>query len=470
MNKIILSTLLIFSISLISFAQEAEKTVTITVSGSGKTQDEAKQSALRSAIEQAFGAFISSKTEILNDQVVADQMSSVSSGNIQSFTVLNESQLPDGSWANTIKAIVSISNLTSFVVAKGFAVEIKGGLFAINIKQQMLNEQGEIDAVADMVGLLHETMQTAFDYSINSGEPKSLDAENKNWEIPLFVTANTNKNMDFCANYCINTLSALGLSKEEIENYRNLNKTIFQIAINYKGVSKTIYLRKKHSFDALKTFANQWKFYTSLFSVQPGMDQSNSNARSELHVFSDGPREYDTDTPNSINFLTTGQKAASFRWEDKRSLTQIEKMSGYSVNPRGIVSRFEQGGFVVWEKNGRGFVVAIIDLPKMEWESANTSCNELVINGYKDWLLPSKFELYMIYKNLNLIDAGNFKNEIYWSSDKDSQEQQGGAYRQIINGYATINFGVKNYEDAYNAWWVKGPSYENNVRAIRYFK
>ena len=154
MNKIILSTLLIFSISLISFAQEAEKTVTITVSGSGKTQDEAKQSALRSAIEQAFGAFISSKTEILNDQVVADQMSSVSSGNIQSFTVLNESQLPDGSWANTIKAIVSISNLTSFVVAKGFAVEIKGGLFAINIKQQMLNEQGEIDAVADMVGLL----------------------------------------------------------------------------------------------------------------------------------------------------------------------------------------------------------------------------------------------------------------------------------------------------------------------------
>ena len=35
-------------------AQDADKTVTITVSGSGKTQDAAKQSALRSAIEQAF--------------------------------------------------------------------------------------------------------------------------------------------------------------------------------------------------------------------------------------------------------------------------------------------------------------------------------------------------------------------------------------------------------------------------------
>jgi hypothetical protein len=70
-----------------AFAQEPSKDVTITASGSGKTIEEAKQSAFRSATEQAFGAFISSKTEIFNDQVVADQMSSVSSGNIKSFEV-----------------------------------------------------------------------------------------------------------------------------------------------------------------------------------------------------------------------------------------------------------------------------------------------------------------------------------------------------------------------------------------------
>ncbi len=48
-----------------TFAQEPSKDVTITASGSGKTMEEAKQAALRSATEQAFGAFISSKTEIL---------------------------------------------------------------------------------------------------------------------------------------------------------------------------------------------------------------------------------------------------------------------------------------------------------------------------------------------------------------------------------------------------------------------
>ena len=80
---------------------------------------------------------------MFNDQIVADQMASVSSGNIKSYEVLNESELPNGKWAVTLKAIVSVDKLTSFVEAKGVAIEIKGGLFALNIKQQMLNEEGE---------------------------------------------------------------------------------------------------------------------------------------------------------------------------------------------------------------------------------------------------------------------------------------------------------------------------------------
>ena len=195
--KIIVSIFFILLATTNTFSQTASKEASITASGSGKTLEDAKQSALRSAIEQAFGAFISSKTEMFNDQVVADQMASVSSGNIKSFSILNESQLPDGSWGVTLKALVSVDKLTSFVEAKGIVIEIKGGMFAINIKQQILNEEGEVKAVSEMVGLLHEPMQTAFDYVIKSSDPKSLDAENKNWGIPLEVITTANKNMDF---------------------------------------------------------------------------------------------------------------------------------------------------------------------------------------------------------------------------------------------------------------------------------
>ncbi len=38
------------------------KTVALSVSGQGKTLEEDKQAALRQAIEEAFGTFISSKT------------------------------------------------------------------------------------------------------------------------------------------------------------------------------------------------------------------------------------------------------------------------------------------------------------------------------------------------------------------------------------------------------------------------
>ncbi len=123
--------------------------------------------------------------------------------------------------------MVSISRLSGFVEAKDIAIEINGGMFAINIKQQLLNEQGEIKVVSDIVGLLHEPMQISFDYVIESCEPKSLDAESKNWEIPLVVTATTNKNIDFCTNYCIKSLAALCLPAEEVINYKSLNKPVF---------------------------------------------------------------------------------------------------------------------------------------------------------------------------------------------------------------------------------------------------
>ena len=351
--KIILSMFFILLALTNAFKQTDSKDVSITSSGSGKTLGDAKQAALRSATEQAFGAFISSKTEMFNDQVVADQMASVSSGNIKFYEVLNESQLPDGSWGVTLKTIVSVDKLTSFVAAKGVAIEIKGGMFALNIKQQSLNEQGEVKAVCEMVGLLHEPMQISFDYVIKSSDPKSLDAENKNWEIPLEVTATANKNIDFCANYCIKTLAALSLSSEEVTSYQSLNKAVFPVIIHYKGVDKTFYLRNENSIHALNTLTSQWRFYTRLFTVQSGMDESNSIGEHRIYDYFefgsiDIVGQINQPIP-AIYFKDSGKLAATFSWGDKRTLSQIEQMTGYKVKSRGVVSQFKHGGFVVYE-------------------------------------------------------------------------------------------------------------------------
>jgi hypothetical protein len=225
------------------------------------------------------------------------------------------------------------------------------------------------------------------------------------------VTATCNKNIDFCANYCIKTLAALSLSSEEVTSYQSLNKSVFPVVINYNGVAKTFFLRKQISINVLNTLTSQWEFYTRLFTVQSGMDESNGNGKGTIHGFSVDYRGNKT-----INFLTEGQQAASFAWQDKRTLSQIEQMTGYEVKPRGVVSQFKHGGFVVFEENGHGLVAAVTDLGAVDWNSAKTACDELILNGYSDWHLPSKEELNSVFVNCKQVGAGGFANRDYWSS------------------------------------------------------
>jgi hypothetical protein len=300
-------------------------------------------------------------------------------------------------------------------------------------------------------------MQLSFDYVIKSSEPKSVDAESKNWEIPLVVDAKANKNIDFCANYCINTLAALSLSSEEVTSYQRLNKAVFAVIINYNGVAKTFYLRKQSSINALNTLTSQWDFYTRLFTVQSGIDESNGKGVvSGIHYFNG--RQEDINDGKIINFLSAGQEVATFSWQDKRTLSQIEQMTGYNVKPRGVVSHFNYGGFVVYEKNGHGLVAAIADLEKMDWNSAKLACEELILNGYSDWRLPTKEELNSVYYNLNRVGVGCFAvgyyNDPYWSSAED------------INSYAWGQY--FNGENIYkHDTYVK--TSKNNVRAVRAF-
>ena len=60
----------------------------------------------------------------------------------------------------------------------------------------------------------------------------------------------------------------------------------------------------------------------------------------------------------------------------------------------------KNGGFVVYETDGHGLVAAPEDLGSMDWGSAKIACDELVLNGYSDWRLPTKEELNAIYVNL----------------------------------------------------------------------
>ena len=172
------------------------------------------------------------------------------------------------------------------------------------------------------------------------------------------------------------------------------------------------------------------------------MDESDGNGEGLFHNFSNNILNQDAEKYNktiAINFLDSGQKAATFSWNDKRTLLQIEKITGYRVRPRGVVSQYKYGGFIIYEKDGHGLIAAKVYLGEMNWISAKKVFDELFLNGYSDWHFPTEKELNLVYTNLAKFGGGGFKNlnETYWSSSIEGNNRD--VFVLCDSGLASLN-------------------------------
>ena len=270
MKQLILIISVFFSIN--SYSQD-DKTVTLVTSGQGKTSEEAKQNALRSAIEQSFGAFISSKTEVFNDNLVKDEIVSVANGNINKFDIVSESSLLEGGYSTTIKAVVSLSKIVNFCKEKGLDVEFNGELFAFNIQQQLFNEKNELIIIENLKPLVSQTLNKCFNYKLIVSEPKVSNNNSNYWKIPINVVLTVNENFINFSSLLFNTIKAISLDKNELESYKKLNKSIYpvSIAIDNKTFGQ-FYLRNESSILLLTKLIFQIRDEIYKLNLSNGID------------------------------------------------------------------------------------------------------------------------------------------------------------------------------------------------------
>ena len=167
------------TVSLAGYAADKDE-ITLTVTSDGATKDEAIKNALRTAIEQAYGAFVSANTTILNDELVKDEIVTVSNGSIKEYKVLSEYEKADGSgYGVTANATVSLPHLITYAKNHGGECEFAGNTFGMEIKLFNLQKENELKALYNSIPVIVDYAKNNMEHVLVVDDPKIIDCQFK---------------------------------------------------------------------------------------------------------------------------------------------------------------------------------------------------------------------------------------------------------------------------------------------------
>lgn len=290
--------------------------VTLVVFGKAVDSEKATAVALRSAIEQAYGVFVSANTTILNDALVKDEIVTISSGNIKSYKVLSDVKCEDGQEMVTVKATVCISKLISYAKSKGASTEFAGAAFAQNMKMKKLNKKNELQALQNVLALVKEMLPIAFDKKLSIADPTNpkkdfrtdlnpiyanpavgadaiiesyknyLNLLDGYYQMKFYVSIVPNDNTNYILQNISNTLKAIALNEEERTEYEKMNMKMSRLIIHWPADYKSgeprneLYLKFRNSEEdiskLLSEFTNIFLEEFSNFKIVDNLGNSSS--------------------------------------------------------------------------------------------------------------------------------------------------------------------------------------------------
>ena len=235
--------------------------VWLTVSGAGRTLENAKEQALRDAIMQSYGAFVSASTQVINDKLISDDIRTVTQGIIQSCSVVSDNLMADGTHSCVFRVNLSVGGLiASFKNTSNGAIDFNGSDFVFNIKQQQLNESNEVRAISDIVPVVSKLSADCFDYKIKVGPKSMRRIGGDDFELALEVVVTANSNADIIIKYMTDVIRSLELSGAEVRSYKNISKQVYPVYFSYLELSLG------HKLRTVKAQSDYNNIVSSIFS------------------------------------------------------------------------------------------------------------------------------------------------------------------------------------------------------------
>lgn len=224
--------------------------VVLTVSADGSTKDEATKNALRSAIEQAYGTFVSANTTILNDELVKDEIVTVSNGSIKDYKEIAAMPTDKGGYLVTLTATVSLPQLIEYVKSHGSECEFAGNTFGMEMKMFELQKKNELKALYNLTDQVIAMLPNVMKYEMTIGEPAIATETLRKLELEAHAQIKTSEGKIFWAYYwALKTKEYNGnsyyeselLNKKANEHLKQFDKkNIEQTGENYYCMPMTI--------------------------------------------------------------------------------------------------------------------------------------------------------------------------------------------------------------------------------------
>lgn len=146
MKSITRLLVLLFAITGFLFAQD----LTSEATGYGVSKSDAITQAKREALAQGIGQMLTSATEVENFMVKRDVILTQTMGHVKSFTVLKETQGPDGAWEVRIKAVVGKEGLAKDLAAIKILMQTVGNpRIAVLITEENIDKNAPTTGTAE---------------------------------------------------------------------------------------------------------------------------------------------------------------------------------------------------------------------------------------------------------------------------------------------------------------------------------